>query len=198
MRLLSKRDRTTLLAGAGVVAAILLFGRGVPALQRWQSERLSEAEAARDRLGVLRAGAESSALLRDSVAARGRRLNSTRARLLSGATVEAAAASLASVVEKTGRENGVDVMTVSLRPDSVRRGAFARVAVHLSAEGDVDGLADLLYALESSDRLLAVRALSVTQTDPTANEARPETLRLELTVEALARVAPKVATGGRR
>ena len=192
---LAHRDRRTLLLGVVTVVGILAVGRGVPALRRWESARLVDAAEIRALLSERESSLASVATLRDSVAARTSELATLRRQLISATSADAATAMLASRVEKLASGAGVEVLTTTLRPDSVARGGYARVAVRVSADGDVDGLADLLYAIESDARMLSVVELAISQPDPTAPQNRAEVLRIELTVSAVAQV---VASAPRR
>jgi hypothetical protein len=55
-----------------------------------------------------------------------------------------------------------------------------------SATGDVRGLVSFLRALEGGPTRVVVRSLSVTQPEPAALPDRPESLRIEFEVAALA------------
>jgi type II secretion system (T2SS) protein M len=191
---ISHRDRRTLIVGALSMGSIVAAGRGLPALRAWESSRTTAATEARDQLALAETGAGRLREVRDSATARWRRLNALRSPLLSGATPEAAASTLASLLEKLADEEGVDVETVMLRPDSVVRFDLVRVAVRLTAESDVEGLLGFLFAVETQTEPLAIRELSVTQPEPAALPSKPEALRFEVVVQTLARVKSKAAT----
>ena len=190
MMQLAERDRRTLLLGVASVVAILALGRGIPALRRWESAHVAEAAEMRELLRERQSGAASMPHLRDSAAVRSARLTALRRQLISAATVEAATAVLAARIERMAAEAAVEVLTTTLRPDSAMHGGFARVAVRMSADGDVDGLADLLFALESDVRMLTVSDLTVSQPDPSAPDNSAEVLRIELSVIAVAQIIP--------
>ena len=61
--------------------------------------------------------------------------------------------------------------------------------MRVAGTGDVRALASLLRGVTSDERLLAIRELSVSQSDPTA-ASKVESLRLDLTVEALCLIEP--------
>lgn len=124
--------------------------------------------------------------MRDSVAARRRRLDSAAVMLLEGESPAQAGAALAAVASDLAAESGVQVNAVQVRADSVYRGHVTRVAVRVSATGDVTGLTELLQQLEGHDLLLHVRELVVTQQAPAAPDNVAEALRVELLVEGLA------------
>jgi len=197
---LSRRDRRVLIIGAVAIGSIVAFGKGWPAIRTWEAARVAAAAEVRERLTVAERNAALMPFVRDSAASRARRLEALRSRLIRGASADAAAASLGALVEKIAADEGVDVLTMTLRPDTLIRHGLARVAVRFGAEGDVDGLINLLTALEGHDRPLVVRELSVVQPEPMAPASRAEALRFDLTVETVARVgsaSPNVAAGWR-
>jgi len=84
---------------------------------------------------------------------------------------------------------------MQLHADSAGPGALAQVAVRVAATADVYGLLALLRAIEGGNAMFAVRELNVTQPEPAASRNKPEMLRLELMVTAVARITgePKVS-----
>src|ERR671938_1894657 len=105
--------------------------------------------------------------------------------LLSGDTPAAAGATLAGLVSGAAARASVRLGVLQVRADSLGHGTFTRIAVTGSATGDVQGVAELLSALEHGPTLLAVRALSVSQTDPAAPVDRMEVLHVDFAVEGL-------------
>lgn len=183
---MSPRDRRTLLAGIGIIGGIIGLSRGVPQWREWDENARMEAANV---VGELANAHERLVLLpaiRDSARARRARLEKSASRLLVAETSGIAGAMLATKVTDIADELGLKVSAIQIRADSVFRSAHARVAVRLTASGDVQHLTDLLSALESPTELLAVRELSVSPTDPVLPDGRPETLRFQVLVEGLA------------
>lgn len=187
---LSPRDRRTLIVGSATIAVIFIGGNGAPALRRWEAAQVAAASATRDSLDVSSRGERGARAVRDSLGAREWQLQSFTSKLLSATTADGAAGALAARLEELARRAGVEVHTVTLRPDTITRFGLARVAVRVNAEGDVRGLIDLLFAVESNSLPLAVRELAISQNDPAAPESEMETLRVELVVATLARISP--------
>ena len=106
--------------------------------------------------------------------------------LLGGASPAEAGAQLATIAGDLAAETGVQVNAVQVRADSAYRGGVARVAVRVTATGDVTGLTDLLQQIEGHELLLQVRELVVSQSAAVAPDNVPEMLRFELLVEGLA------------
>ena len=183
---LSPRDRKTLLGGLLAVAAIAAGGRAVPRWREWDEQARTSATELTAEVAALETRLKQLPELRDSARARAVQATAARERLIEAATVGAAGATLTSLVTDMADELGVKVSAVQIRPDTLFRGGYARVAVSLTAAGDVAHLADLLTALESSESLIAVRELTVTPADVLLPDGRPETIRFQLLVEALA------------
>lgn len=188
---ISPRDRRTLLVGALSVGAIVGVGKGLPALRTWEAAQVNAAVEMRQRLALTRRDAASLQVVKDSAAARYRRLMALRTVLVRAQSAEAAAATLASIVEEVADESEVDVQSIGLRPDSVARAVrgLVRVAVQLSAESDVTGLLLFLHGVETRRTPLLVRTLTVSQPDPAAPSSNVETLRFDVRIETLATVA---------
>lgn len=186
--MLSARDRRTLTIGAVVVGSLFALARGLPALVRWQRGASAEAETLVTDLAMARAGARSMTMLRDSLRARQARLAAMDSAILTGPTPSAAAAQLASLLEDLADEAQVKVSAMQLHADSAATGALVQVGVRMTAVADVYGLLALLRAIEGGNPLLAVRELAVTQPEPAAPSSKPESLRLDVAVVALAKV----------
>lgn len=185
--LLSSRDLRTLLAGAGVIGALLLVSRGIPAWRRWDAD--SRAGAAEMTAALARAEADQRTLkaLGDSAEARRERLVEAAPLVVDGNTPAAASATLASLVSGAAATAGVSVGAADLaQGDSASRGYFYPVSVRGDATGDLPGILRFLALLEGAPELLVVREAAITQPDAGGPADRPETLRLEFTVEGLA------------
>lgn len=182
------KDRRALGGGCALIGSLLLIGRGAPAWRQWEQNESLAVHESTQRLD----GARSSIGARRSIAAMHamltRRLDSLSSAYLHASSVAVAGAALATLIGDLGDESGVRVTSASVRADSSTTSAFTRVAVRIAATGDVEGLADYLRSIESSERLLAVRELSVAQTDPGAPDSRIESLRFEVLVEALVQI----------
>lgn len=184
--MVSARDRKTLIGGLLAVATIATAGRAVPRWRAWDAQARTTAADLTGEVSALETQLRQLPALRDSARVRVARADTARGRLVKGATVGAAGADLATLVSDVADDLGIKVSAVQIRPDTLFRGGYARVAVSLTAAGDVTHLADLLTALESSESLLAVRELTVTPADVLLPDGRPETIRFQLLVEALA------------
>jgi hypothetical protein len=183
---MSARDRRVLLLGAASVALVVGAGRGLPAWREWYAGSRASAVQLRGELARAEESLRHSAVTRDSLTARKRRLVALLPLLASGETPQMAGAGLASSVASAAEAAGVRVGTVQVRPDSAGRTVFTRVAVRADVTGDVRGVAAFLGALEQDATLLAVRELAVSQPEPAAAADRAEALRVELLVEGLA------------
>ena len=70
--------------------------------------------------------------------------------------------------------------------------------VRVTGITDVTGLAGFLHQVERGDTLVAVRELSVSQSDPTASDAKPEMLHVDLLVAAIGVLKAQSAMPGER
>ena len=187
-------DRRALRAGVLVIGGMLLLGRGVPAWRQWErSQRLAVLESGQR----LRRAQWAIRAHPSIIAMRGQfgaRLDSLSGAHLHATSAIIACAALATLMSDLGDESAIRVTSISVRPDTATHTAFMRIAVRVSATGDVEGLTDYILGIESSGQMLAVRELSVAQADPTAPDSRAESLRFELVVEALARIEPTEPT----
>lgn len=185
---LSSRDRRALGAGAAIMSVVAAAGAGVPAALRWQQAQVDSARATITRLATARRATAMRPLLRDSLIARRARLESLDTALIAEASPVAAAGVLAGALEDLADDAGVTVTAAQIRADSVARAGLSRVGVRLVVLGDVRGLAALLGAIETDARPMTVRELAVTQPDPIGAIGKPEVLRIDVGIEALARI----------
>lgn len=183
---LSPGDRRTLAGGAAVIALLVLLARGLPAWRGWDAAAsASAAEMAAEATEAERTVRVFPAAL-DSLEARRGRLVEVGRGVLEGGSTAAAGAELASLVSGAATRAGVQIGAVQLRADTAAAGTFRRVAVRVDGSGDLPGIVRLLALLEGGAELLAVRELSINQPHAGGPPENPETLRLEMTVEALA------------
>lgn len=194
MSALSARDRRTLTVGVVAIGSLVLAARGIPAWRTWVRETRATAvehlgDAARAE-GVVR----TFPAMRDSLAVRNARYLALAPTLVSGGSLNAASATLASLVSTAATESGVTLGAVQMRTkeaaprrDSVAtHAAFARVRVESDVTGDIRGIARFLAALEGGPVHLVVRDLTITQSDAVGAPDRPEVLRATVAVEGLA------------
>lgn len=188
---ISARDRRVLVFGIASIALVFAVARGLPAWRQWYAETSAFAGQLRGELARAQVSMHRAGVTRDSLAVRKRRLMALLPLLVSGDTPQMAGASLASMLASAATTAGVRLGTVQVRPDSLGRAVFTRVAVRAEVIGDVRGLTAFLSAVERDATLLAVRELSVSQPEPAAPPERAEALRVELTVEGLALTPPR-------
>jgi hypothetical protein len=190
---LSGRDRRTLIIGAASIGTLLLAARGLPAWRAWVAasrtaavERSAEAARAEGLVRVLPA-------LRDSLAARNLRFLTLAPELVSGGSVNAAGAALASLVSNAAADAGVKLGAVQLRSRDVPPGkpppSFVRIRVEGDVTGDIHGITHFLLALERGPVRLVVRDLTITQSDAVGAPDHAEVLHATVAVEGLALAA---------
>jgi hypothetical protein len=184
---IGRRDRTTLAVGIVVCGAIVSAGRGIPQLCVWEATHLAAAAEAEQRLAVAATAAGMAASIEGDADRARRQAAAADSSLIGGATPAAAAAALALLLSDRADSTGVALTSESVRADTGFIYGFARARVRLTASADVRGLTRFLARVEGSAHLLAVREMTLSQTDPGAGDDRPENLRIELVVEALVR-----------
>lgn len=185
---LSARDRRTAIFGVTSVALLIGLSRGLPALRAWEHGTVAEATEVVARAAAARTSVRMLPVLRDSLRARRSRLDVIDSTLLSGASAAAAAAQLASLLDHLAMSARLAVTAMQLRADSAAPGSIVRVAVRVMGTSDVRGLAAFLRAIEGNETPLAVRELNVSQPEPAAPDSKPEALRIDVLVEAVARI----------
>lgn len=186
---LSTRDGRTAIAGITTVASLILVSRGLPALRSWERSQLAGASDVVARASSARITLRALPSLRDSLARRQRDLASLDSAMFTRASPVAAVADLAAMLDGMAASAGVKIATLQLRADSAPKRSIARIGVRVTGTTDVAGLAELLRLTDTTDTLLVVRELSVSQPEPSAPRTRPEALHVELLVESMARIA---------
>jgi hypothetical protein len=182
----SKRDRRVLLIGAIAVTAILVGGRGVPALLAFTGEERRHAEeatarAARSEWLAHNANALSHALERS----RGE-LARHESAFVAGTTGNAASANLAQIVSDAVAESDARLGAIRADADStVARGDVAHVVAHASITGDLESIATVLRTLEQGPPVLVISELSIAATQPNVPHDQAEQLQAELVVDGL-------------
>ena len=182
------KDRLAVGVGGALISTLLMLGRGVPAWTAWDASARLSAAGSRRELTITQAAIHAHHSGLSMRATLARQLDSLSGAYLSAPSAAIAGAALATLISDLAAENGIRVTSVSVRPDSAARTAFTRIAARMSATGDTEGLSNYLAAIESSEQLLAVRELSISQTDPAAPDSRAEVLRFEVLVEGLVRI----------
>lgn len=191
---LAHRERRVLLAGAAIMTVLIAVSRGVPVwLDWWRGAAASAAELVAE---AERAEASLRALpeIRDSLARRGERMIALGPLLMGGATPAVAAGALSGLVAEMAAGTGVQLGSVQVRSDSAAASLLTSVTVRGTWTGDIRGTTQMLQALERGPKLLSIRELSISQPDLGAPGDRPEVLRVEFVIEALA----LPAAGGER
>jgi hypothetical protein len=182
---LSLRDRRALLGG-GIVLALLVAGaRGLPAWRGWGAVVAASAAELRVEERSARRDAVAVAAIEDSARAARRSYVALAPTLLGADNHGSAAAELGGLLAGAAALSELRLGAVQFARDSLPR-PFLGVRATASATGDVRGLVSFLRALEGGPTRVVVRSLSVTQPEPAALPDRPESLRIEFEVAALA------------
>ncbi|MEO7082995.1 MAG: GspMb/PilO family protein [Gemmatimonadaceae bacterium] len=194
---ISARDKRTLTVGAVTVVSLFVLAKGLPTSLAWQNERIADAIAVERKVERSRVSVRVMPSLRDSVRARRLRIATLDSTIVSGGSAAAAAAAVSSFLQDIADSARIKISAMQLRPDSAKAGSLTTIAVRVTGTTDIAGLAAFLRAVESNDTPMLVRELSASQPDPTAGDARGESLRVDLLVQALARVTSSTTGQGR-
>ena len=181
---ISDRDRRTLAVGAGCILCMILVARVVPAKRRWDARTEMRAMVLAHQVADARSLVAREKVARDALTARTRALDRVETGLIRADTKSAGEAALAALVSTVAASAGIKVDALALDADAANGGSLRSVSVTGGATGDLQGLASFLAALEHASSRVAVRALSITPSDPAAPDTRAESLRFEFTVEA--------------
>ena len=168
-----RRDRRTLIVGIAACAMIVAVGRGAPLLRQWEAARLTAAADAERQLAAASAAADMATSIEDDASRTREQAAAADSALLHGATPAAAAAALALLLSDRADSTGLGITSESVRADTGFIRGFARARVRLSATADVRGLTRFLASVEGSPHLLAVRDMTVSQPDPSADDDHP-------------------------
>lgn len=82
----------------------------------------------------------------------------------------------------------MNLVSLTLLADSTVRLGLTMIGVRLVTDAGILALARFIADVESDDRHLVIRELTVSQSDPSASESVAEQLRIEVLVQALAAV----------
>lgn len=195
---LSQRERGLVIAT--VVILVLVLGRYVvitPFLERWswvRSQLDSQPQLLEKNLRYLNqkeflAGAVESA--RDEIKA-------TEPKLLSGDTPSVSASDLQETVQGLATREGTQVITTRvLNPEPT--GSFSKIAIQMEIGGQIEQIASLIRAIETSPKLLVIDEINVRslfrpvgfpQPQGVPQAAVAQNLRVSVTVGGYARVQP--------
>jgi len=180
-------DRRALAVGAVVVAAIVLFGRGIPSLMARTGESSAASREVLGEYGRARGEVRALPAVRDSARARSVRLGDEFESLLRGRGSGGFVAALAAELNADADGAGLTLSGIDGRVDTLARGSFTPVTARVDAVGDVREIASFVATIESSDVRMRILELSVSQSDPAASLQQPEALRATLVVQGLAR-----------
>jgi hypothetical protein len=182
-----RRDTRALIFGAVTIGFLILLGKGLPFARYVVITRSDAAmQSIRQRQTEQRLAAVAPAVLAAALEAEEELIRVER-RLVPGTTPAEAAASLALLIDRYAVDANVAVSSTNARADTLFVSPHPRITVRAFATADVAGLMSLLAMIEGSEFFLGVAELTVTQPEPAAKDDVPESLRLELVVEALAR-----------
>jgi hypothetical protein len=188
---ITHRDRRVAIVGVVVVGGTLLSSRVFPAVRARETARRREADATATQLSIGAIAVRQLPAIRDSLAARQASLTALESTMLAADSPAEAGGELVAAVEMLADSARVRVTGVQLRSDTVAVLGMSRIGLRLTGVADVVGLGMLLQSIEGdADTPMAIRELSVVQSDPTAAAGKIESLRIDLLIEALCFIRP--------
>jgi Type II secretion system (T2SS), protein M subtype b len=184
---LSDKDRTTLIAGACMIATLVLVSRGVPAWIRWQRHVRDDAITASQEATASQRTVQMAPVLARTAQQLERRYFALAPAFLPGERPAVTGAALITTVTAAARMAGMRLGALQVESDTTGRPGVVPVRVRGDGSGDITGITHFLSAIESGVPLLSVRELSLTPIDPHAASDTPETIQVNFVIEGLAR-----------
>jgi len=181
----TQRDRRTLISGAAGIALLVLVGRGLPALRRYEHDQRAAAAEAQDRLARIRASMKQHATNARVLAEARRRLVSYDSALLVGRDPTAVQAQLSALITEAGDGAEAQLGGVQLQADSTATTMLSHASARTTVTGDLEAIGWFMESLEAGPPLVAIREVSITQAAQPSMPQQHETLRAELVVESL-------------
>lgn len=161
---LSRRERRVVSIGALLAGVALLVVQGaLPLARRW-SAREAEVSAKAGQTARLEAVAHQEPTLRQALADL-RRSRTGGGRLIEGSTASLAASNLQTLLTRYAEQSGVALERVELGSvGAPSEAGLPTLAVQLVGRADLYGLVDLLFYLQTSEKLLVVDEVRITAT----------------------------------
>lgn len=186
---LSPGDRRTLILGAAIIGSMIILAVGVPRYGAWRASAFGDAEREAASLARLEASvARFNRTARSLSTAQGEMVT-LDSLLLPGTSLSAAGTALAAAISEAAEGAEAQLGSIQVRRDSTSRAELTRIGARASVIGDVESLALFLESLEASPPVLAVREWSISGGSPGVAPTQRVSLRMEVLVEGLARVA---------
>lgn len=162
-RRLSRRERRVVSGGAAVaVLALLTVWIVLPFARRWEV-REAAISAKELQLGQLRGLVNNESARQKDLVARQKDRESSRERLLTGATPALAASNLQALLQGYADGSRVTLDRVDVVAEPGDSGEVVpAIPVRLSGQGDIYGISELLNRLQYGGKLLVIDELRVT------------------------------------
>jgi len=182
--MLAPRDRRALHWGAAAIILAVLASRVVPDAVTEGRRYLERLGARRELLARGRADLANLPQLEAAAPALTARVAAMASRVFASGSDAEATATLAATLTQLAAAARLAPGQVAPLPDSAVAGDLRRVSVHLSLEGDIQGLVELLDRLGRYPIPIVPCRLRVMAPDPRGQVPGPERLRVELEVQA--------------
>jgi type II secretory pathway component PulM len=167
-RSLSERDRRAFVIGGLITAAALFFVFGVKPYVRALRETRDELAEQTALLARERSLLGSSAKFANSLEQAQTTLDQQNAVLFDGPDEVSATSDLSDKISEAAARSNVLVQQLETRKAEELPNGLAALSIDIRAEGDFEGVLHFLNALERSDKLIRVSAISLTRSDRSA------------------------------
>lgn len=188
---LSEKDRRTVAAGASFIALALLVGRGAPAVATWNAQQRAAAKETVHEAQRLESAVRFHESIKRTLDGARQRLATYDTALIVAASQAVAGAELARILSDASEASEVHLTSVQIHGDTVAPRAHGLVSTgaRASVRGDLFSIALFLQILEEGPSLVMVREFAITEADPAVLPGQRESLRLDVLVEGVTRIA---------
>jgi type II secretory pathway component PulM len=174
---LDRRERIVVAAGAVIsVVALSVAYLLLPFARNW-TEREEAIEAKMEQVARLQALLENREALQEAVDGLEQSRDRRARRLLTGSTAALAASSVQSLMRSYAERSRVRLERVTVDPDQTpEEDGLTPIRLQLTVRGDVYGMVDFLFYLQSGETLLVIDELQITGSSGGINRSGAELL----------------------
>ncbi len=180
---LAPRDRRALLVGVLSLVAILAYASIVQPMVREAADLNRRRELAVEFLSRYRSVLEARAAYESTLDTAAVRLSRLAPRAFHSRRAEASVSQLLELLEKAAARNFVRVLRTTPAPVDSAGAGVLRISAAVESESDLTGILGLLRSLETTEKLLHVTDLRISEAGAGSASTSPvETLRFNFTV----------------
>lgn len=180
-----RRERRALLLAAFVILPSLALGRGLPAIHRWELREASRWRELTIELEKIGKAAQSHRTAVAVGAGQRSKNNVLRESILSAESIAEATGALTEYVGGIARFTGAQVTSIGVTGDSAFNAGTGRLRLELAVMTDTEGMLSILRELAVGPKQVALRAISVNQSNPGSSQDQRESMLVDLTLESV-------------